>query len=69
MDPDACWKLVSDSTLPLEERGAAAMDLLVWYALDGCYRSALARAFRVDTCKTIICQVLDRLEDLTTDLK
>jgi hypothetical protein len=35
MDPDATLKLVRDAALPLDERAAAAVDLLTWLAKGG----------------------------------
>lgn len=32
MDPNETWKLVTDESLDLDDRGQAALDLLVWLA-------------------------------------
>lgn len=71
MDPDACFKLVTDETLPLDERGQAAVDLLSWLAKEGSVPGATAtahsegqrRAVVVEKCQIVLAKVLDALPE------
>lgn len=65
MDPDATFKLVMDTTLPLDERGEAAVNLLGWMALGGGtpdvpgVKASHLGAYVVEQCKIVLANVLD----------
>lgn len=64
MDPDASWRIVTDTSCDLDERAVAATDLLVWLATHGHNPGDAAdREAVVDTCRHQIFKALDRLEE------
>lgn len=66
MDPDATWKLVTDESLPLDERAEAALNLLVWLAKGGALPNfttavsiASMHAYFVEQCEAVILKVIE----------
>lgn len=66
MDPTETYKRVTDDSLPLDERGEAALDLLAWLANHGGIPSPPSgvsihgyAAQVVDDCKLVLSKVLD----------
>lgn len=65
MDPETTWLMVTDDQLRDDERGQAALDLLVWIAKGG-YAPANApglrpRAETIETCELYLSSLLERV--------
>lgn len=59
MDPDATWKLVTDETLPLDERAEAALNLLSWLAKSGARPSHTTTHHAVEQCQATLTKVIE----------
>ncbi len=66
MDPNATWQIIG-SGADLRERAAAALDLLLWLSIGGMLPVGISNTMARNTCRIVIGNALDRLDELTED--